>query len=96
MLQLCVRRKREALRWKLEELSERAARTPMTATGSNILGIVKHVASVEPGYLVVAFDRPRIDAQPATCLPPEAATCRTGIRHGGLSMPPVSKRWLSP
>jgi uncharacterized damage-inducible protein DinB len=54
MLQL----QRDALLWKLDGLSERQARMPMTPTGSNILGIVKHVASTEAGYLGAVFGRP--------------------------------------
>jgi uncharacterized damage-inducible protein DinB len=49
---------RAALLWKLEGLSEYDVRRPMTSTGSNLLGIVKHVASVEAGYLGDTFDRP--------------------------------------
>jgi uncharacterized damage-inducible protein DinB len=49
---------REALLWKLEGLSEYDARRPMTPTGTNLLGIVKHVASVEAGYLGDTFGRP--------------------------------------
>ncbi|MGQ0844079.1 MAG: DinB family protein [Sporichthyaceae bacterium] len=49
---------REALLWKLEGLSEYDARRPLTPTGTNVLGVVKHVASVELGYLGDCFDRP--------------------------------------
>ncbi len=49
---------REALLWKLEGVSERDARWPMTSTGTNLLGIVKHVASVEIGYFGDVFGRP--------------------------------------
>ena len=49
---------REALLWKLEGLSERDARWPVVPTGTNLLGIVKHVASVEAGYLGDVFGRP--------------------------------------
>jgi uncharacterized damage-inducible protein DinB len=49
---------RESLLWKLEGLSEYDLRRPMTPTGSNLLGIVKHVASVEGGYLGEIFGRP--------------------------------------
>jgi uncharacterized damage-inducible protein DinB len=49
---------REALVWKLEGLSEYDARRPMTPTGTNLLGLVKHVASVEAGYLGDTFGRP--------------------------------------
>ena len=49
---------REALVWKLEGLSEYDIRRPMTPTGTNLLGIVKHVASVEAGYLGEIMGRP--------------------------------------
>jgi uncharacterized damage-inducible protein DinB len=49
---------REALLWKLDGLSEYDARRPMTPTGLNVLGVVKHVASVEAGYLGDCFGRP--------------------------------------
>ncbi|GGZ58071.1 hypothetical protein GCM10010387_59940 [Streptomyces inusitatus] len=49
---------RDALLWKLEGLSEYDARRPLTPTGTNILGLVKHVASMELGYLGDTFGRP--------------------------------------
>ena len=49
---------REALVWKLDGLSEYDARRPMVPTGTNLLGLVKHVASVEAGYLGETFGRP--------------------------------------
>src|SRR5262245_13395591 len=49
---------RDALIWKLDGLSEYDTRRPMTPTGTNLLGLVKHVASVEAGYLGDTFDRP--------------------------------------
>jgi uncharacterized damage-inducible protein DinB len=49
---------REALLWKLDGLSEYDVRRPMVPTGTNLLGIVKHVASVEAGYFGDTFDRP--------------------------------------
>lgn len=48
----------EALLWKLEDLSEYDVRRPMVRTGTNLLGLVKHVASVEAWYLGDAFGRP--------------------------------------
>jgi uncharacterized damage-inducible protein DinB len=48
---------REALLWKLDGLSEYDIRRPMTPTATNLLGIVKHVASVEAGYLGDTFGR---------------------------------------
>lgn len=49
---------REALLWKLEGLSEYDIRRPMVRTGTNLLGLVKHVATMDAGYLGVVFDRP--------------------------------------
>lgn len=49
---------RDALVWKLEGLSEYDVRRPLTPTATNLLGIVKHVASVENGYLGDVFGRP--------------------------------------
>lgn len=48
---------REALLWKLEGLSEYDVRRPVVPTGTNLLGLVKHVASVEAGYLGDTFGR---------------------------------------
>jgi uncharacterized damage-inducible protein DinB len=53
-----LQRVREALVWKLEGLSEYDTRRPMTPTATNLLGLVKHVASVECGYLGETFGRP--------------------------------------
>jgi uncharacterized damage-inducible protein DinB len=49
---------RESLLWKLEGLSEYDVRRPLVPTGTNLLGLVKHVASVEAGYLGETFGRP--------------------------------------
>ncbi len=49
---------RDALLWKLDGVDEYDARRPLTPTGTNLLGIVKHVASVEAGYLGDTFGRP--------------------------------------
>ena len=43
---------------KLEGLSEYDMRRPMTPTGSNLLGLVKHLAGLEYGYLGASFKRP--------------------------------------
>jgi uncharacterized damage-inducible protein DinB len=63
---------REALLWKLDGASEYDIRRPLTRTGTNLLGVVKHVASVEAGYLGDTFGRPfpeplpwfEVDAEP--------------------------------
>ncbi|MFE7035921.1 DinB family protein [Streptomyces sp. NPDC057621] len=55
---------RDALLWKLEGLSEYDIRRPSTPTGTNLLGLVKHTAGVELGYLGDTFGRPSGEAQP--------------------------------
>ncbi|MFI8193698.1 DinB family protein [Streptomyces sp. NPDC085946] len=49
---------RDALLWKLDGLSEYDVRRPHTPTGTNLLGLVKHAATVELGYLGDTFGRP--------------------------------------
>jgi hypothetical protein len=49
---------RDALLWKLDGLSEYDIRRPLTPTGTNLLGLVKHVASVEAGYFGECFGFP--------------------------------------
>lgn len=49
---------REAILWKLDGLSEYDARRPLTPTGTNLLGLVKHLASMEIGYFGETFGRP--------------------------------------
>lgn len=53
-----LRSAREALLWKLDGLGEYDLRRPMTPTGTNLLGLVKHVASVTDGYLGDVMGRP--------------------------------------
>jgi len=55
---------REALLWKLEATSEYDARRPLTPTGTNLLGLVKHVGSVAAGYFGDVFGRPFPDPLP--------------------------------
>ncbi|MFJ8429829.1 DinB family protein [Kitasatospora sp. NPDC094019] len=57
-----LRRDREALLWKLDGLSEYDARLPLTAT--NLLGLVKHLATVEARYFGEVFDRPSPEPLP--------------------------------
>lgn len=49
---------RDAVMWKLEGLSDHDVRRPMVPTGTNLLGLAKHLASVEFGYFGFTFDRP--------------------------------------
>lgn len=55
---------REAMLWKLDGLSDYDVRRPMMPTGTNLLGLVKHLASVEIGYLGATFGRPSAEPLP--------------------------------
>ena len=63
---------RDALIWKLDDLSEYDVRRPLTPTGTNLLGLVKHLTGCEIGYFGYVFARPipepprwlRDDAEP--------------------------------
>jgi hypothetical protein len=55
---------REALLWKLDGLSEYDIRRPLVPTGTNLLGLVKHVTGVEMGYFGDTFGRPCPDQLP--------------------------------
>jgi len=55
---------REAMLWKLEGLSDYDVRRPLVPTGTNLLGLVKHLAGVEMGAFGVTFGRPCPDMLP--------------------------------
>lgn len=50
---------RDALIWKVEGLSEADRRRPITPTGTNLIGIVKHMSWIECWYLCEFFGRER-------------------------------------
>jgi uncharacterized damage-inducible protein DinB len=49
--------RRQVLRC-VEDLDEYSLRRPMTPTGTNLLGVVKHLIGIEAGYLGVCLGRP--------------------------------------
>ncbi|MGW5666981.1 DinB family protein [Micromonospora sp. NPDC003776] len=53
-----LRNVREAMLWKLDGLSEYDVRRPLTVTGTNLLGLVKHLSISEARYFGHVFDRP--------------------------------------
>jgi len=53
-----LRVQRDALASKLDDVGEYDVRRPHVPTGTNLLGIVKHVAYVQLGYLGDCFGRP--------------------------------------
>lgn len=63
-LQRYLQSAREALLWKLDGLSEYDVRRPLTPTGTNLLGLVKHLAGIELGYFGYTFGRTPDEAMP--------------------------------
>jgi hypothetical protein len=55
---------RNVLLWKLDGLSEYDARRPLTPTGTNLLGLVKHLAIWEFRYFGDVFGRPAAEVPP--------------------------------
>ncbi|MEV5965199.1 DinB family protein [Kribbella sp. NPDC051952] len=55
---------RKAVVWKLDGLSEYDVRRPLTVSGTNLLGLVKHLTLWESRYLGEVFDRPFPEALP--------------------------------
>jgi hypothetical protein len=60
-LQKYLQEARDALVWKLDGLSEYDIRRPLTPTGTNLLGLIKHMTLVEAGYFGDTFGRPYTD-----------------------------------
>lgn len=56
---------REALLGKLDGLSEYDVRRPLVPTGTNLLGLIKHVTVVTAGYFGETFHRPFPEPVPA-------------------------------
>lgn len=52
-----LRELREAMLWKLDGLREYDARRPLTPTGTNLLGLVKHL-SIWESITALAIDSP--------------------------------------
>nr|WP_042187058.1 DinB family protein [Kibdelosporangium sp. MJ126-NF4]CEL17775.1 Type I restriction-modification system methyltransferase subunit [Kibdelosporangium sp. MJ126-NF4]CTQ91001.1 Type I restriction-modification system methyltransferase subunit [Kibdelosporangium sp. MJ126-NF4] len=82
-----LRQIRQVMLWKLAGLSEHDIRRPLTPTGTNLLGLVKHLTGVELLYFGYVFGRPypqpvhwlRQDAEPNTDLWATADESRSDI-----------------
>lgn len=55
---------RESIVWKLDGLSDYDVRRPLTPTGTNLLGLVKHLAMGQASYFGHVFGRPFPDPLP--------------------------------
>ena len=56
-LKVSLDRHRDVVLWKLEGLADDDLRRPMTPSGTNLLGLVKHLAAVEYGWFCLTFGR---------------------------------------
>jgi len=56
-LHVSLDRHRDAVLWKLEGLDDTNLRRAMTPSGTNLLGLVKHLAAVEYGWFCETFGR---------------------------------------
>jgi uncharacterized damage-inducible protein DinB len=56
-LRVSLDRHRDAVLWKLEGLDDSDLRRAMTPSGTNLLGLVKHLAAVEYGWFCQTFGR---------------------------------------
>ena len=91
---------RKAMLSKLDGLSEYDVRRPLTPTGTNLLGLVKHLAIAEIAYFGHTFDGPSSeplprfdeDAEPnadmwAPPISPEPISWRCTAEHGNMPTP---------
>jgi Protein of unknown function (DUF664) len=58
ILKIYLQEGREAMLWKLEGLSEYDLRRPLLPTGTNLLGLVKHLGAMDGEYFGLVFGRP--------------------------------------
>jgi uncharacterized damage-inducible protein DinB len=56
-LTVALERHREVILWKLQGLDDEQLRRSMTPSGTNLLGLVKHLGSVEYGWFCETFGR---------------------------------------
>jgi uncharacterized damage-inducible protein DinB len=68
-LHASLQRHRDAVRWKVQDLDDERLRRPVTPSGTNLLGLVKHLAAVEYWWFGTTFGReteplPFVDEDP--------------------------------
>lgn len=72
---------RSSLLAKLDGLSEYDTRRPLTRSGTNLLGLVKHLSLCEARYFGTIFDRPYPEPIPKFDDP--GFESRPSVGHGG-------------
>lgn len=78
-----LRSVREAMLSKLEGLSDYDIRRPLSPTGTNLLGLIKHLSIVEARYFGETFGRPITRICPSTTRPGGRNTARGSSRPRG-------------
>jgi hypothetical protein len=76
---------REALVWKLDGLTEYDVRRPLTRTGTNLLGLVKHNAISDARYFGEVFQRPFPESLPRWDDPTARGTDHWATEHESRS-----------
>jgi uncharacterized damage-inducible protein DinB len=56
-LWVALDRHRDVVLWKVQGLSDKELRRPMTPSGTSLLGLVKHLGAVEYGWFCETFGR---------------------------------------
>nr|WP_184841265.1 DUF664 domain-containing protein [Kribbella solani] len=94
LLNLLQHRRAELVE-KLAGLSEYEQRRPRTPTGTNLLGLIKHLAGIEYGYLGEALDHPPHARRGSASTPLHAITITTATQIAAISTnwPIVERRW---
>jgi hypothetical protein len=93
-LHVSLDRHRDAVLWKLEGLDDAGLRRAMTPSGTNLLGLVKHLAAVEYGWFCETFGReteplPFDEDDPTpTCASSRTRPPRTSWRSTPVPAPP--------
>ena len=57
VLHAFLNKQRNIYVWKLQGLNNEELRRPMVPSGTNLLGMLKHLAAVEYGWFLLHFDR---------------------------------------
>ena len=60
-LKVAIERHRDVVLWKIDGLDDEQLRRPLTPSGTNLLGLVKHLAWVDYGWFCDTFGRPSDD-----------------------------------
>lgn len=85
----------EAVLWKLEGLTEYELRRPMTPTGTNLLGVTKHLSLVEAGYFGMVFGRTNIVDMPGESAELDADMFATADEPSGLIIDQFNDVWAA-